>query len=71
MFGPKELVAIIVLGVIVAAYFMPTIVAAVRGHHNTTAIFLLNLFLGWSLIGWLAALIWAFTNPPPSRSDAT
>jgi len=52
--------------VAVSVYFIPTIVAKVRNHHNTMAIFLLNLFLGWSLLGWVAALVWAVIKPPPS-----
>lgn len=42
-------------------YFLPTGMALLREHHNTLAIFLLNLFLGWSLVGWAAALVWAAT----------
>lgn len=58
--------AVIVLAIVMlalAAYFLPSIVAAARKHRNTTAIFFLNLLLGWSLIGWIGALIWALTNP--------
>ena len=43
-------------------YFLPTIVALARGHLSALAIFFLNLFLGWTLIGWLAALIWSCTG---------
>ncbi len=43
-------------------YFLPTIVALLREKHDTVSIFLLNFFLGWSLIGWIVALIWAFKN---------
>lgn len=42
-------------------YFIPAIVAIARKHHNAMAIFLTNLFLGWSVIGWIVALIWSFT----------
>jgi len=28
------------------------------------AIFLLNLFMGWTVFGWIGALIWAYTRPP-------
>jgi hypothetical protein len=44
---------------------VPWLIALTRGHHNLAAIFLLNLLLGWTFIGWVAALVWAFTNPPP------
>lgn len=47
--------------VISILYLIPTLVAAVRKHHNSTAIFVLNLFLGWSFVGWVASLVWAFT----------
>jgi hypothetical protein len=46
----------------IAIYFLPTIVAAKREHHNVTAIFVLDLLLGWTLIGWVCALVWACTQ---------
>ena len=54
------IIVIIIAGIVAfCGYFLPTIVAVCRGHKNALAIFLINLFLGWSLIGWLGALIWA------------
>jgi hypothetical protein len=41
------------------SYFLPTIVASLRRHADKCAIFVINLFLGWSLIGWVVALAWA------------
>lgn len=46
-------------GMVIALYFLPLIVAWLRGHHNKASIFLLNLFLGWTVIGWIVALIWS------------
>jgi Superinfection immunity protein len=45
-----------------AAYFLPAIVANWRGHHNANAISMLNLLLGWTVFGWIIALIWATTE---------
>lgn len=45
----------------IALYFVPAIVAFNREHHQTGAIFVLNIFLGWTLLGWVAALVWAST----------
>jgi len=42
-----------------ALYFLPSIVGAKK--KNVNAIFMLNLFLGWTLIGWVVALVWAAT----------
>ena len=51
------------LAILLLSYFLPWIIALVRGHRNAAAIFVLNLFLGWSVLGWIIALVWAFTNP--------
>ena len=40
-------------------YFLPFAIAFNKKRANTGAIFALNLFLGWSLIGWVIALVWA------------
>jgi Superinfection immunity protein len=34
----------------------------------TAAICALNLLLGWTVIGWIAALVWALTNPPRANA---
>jgi hypothetical protein len=46
-------------------YFLPSIVALVRSKRDVTAILLLNLLLGWTLIGWIVALVWAFKTDVP------
>jgi hypothetical protein len=45
-------------------YFTPGIIAWLRNHHNQGAIAILNLLLGWTFLGWVAALVWSLTNPP-------
>jgi hypothetical protein len=46
-------------------YFLPTIIAAIKSKRDIVAILLLNLFLGWSVIGWIVALVWAAKNDVP------
>jgi hypothetical protein len=46
-------------------YFLPSIIALAKSKRDLLAIFLLNLFLGWSVIGWFVALIWAAKNDVP------
>jgi len=41
-------------------YFLPTILG--WNKRNVVAIFILNLLLGWSVIGWIVALIWALAK---------
>lgn len=56
----------ILLALMVALYFVPTIIASMRNHTNAVAITALNLLLGWTLLGWVAALVWSLTAKPNS-----
>tara|TARA_R110002096_G_scaffold435927_1_gene664228 strand:+ start:1322 stop:1549 length:228 start_codon:yes stop_codon:yes gene_type:complete len=51
-----------ILFVAILVYFLPTIMANSREHNNAQAICILNLFLGWTFLGWVIALVWAFTD---------
>jgi hypothetical protein len=53
-FPPSGLILILAI-----VYFIPSIIASVRNHRQIGTIFRLNIFLGWTFIGWVAALIWA------------
>ena len=72
---------IIVYSLFVAAFYMlPYILAKILKKENAPAIGILNLFAGWTAIGWIGALVWAaMNNKKPivipvrrgsSRSDA-
>lgn len=50
------------LPTILIVYFVPTACAVLRGHMSGKAIFVTNLLLGWTGIGWVFALIWSFTS---------
>lgn len=50
---------IVTYGAILALYFLPWMFARERHHRHELAIFLLTLFLGWTVIGWVIALMWA------------
>ena len=50
------------LFVALGVYVLPIILAVVRKHKNTGAIALLTLFLGWTFLGWLAALLWSLNS---------
>ncbi len=59
------IVQLIVWGILLlCVYFIPAIVAKKKKHSNKTAILLLNIFLGWTLVGWVVSLVWAVKKPP-------
>jgi predicted branched-subunit amino acid permease len=51
------------LAFILILYFIPFLVAQGNEHRQRPAIFILNLLLGWTVLGWVAALVWACTKP--------
>jgi len=46
-----------------AAYFVPAIVAYRRGHAQLPLIIAVNLLFGWTVLGWIACLVWSLTGP--------
>ncbi len=48
----------------IGLYFLPAIIAAARQTHNATGVLLLNIFLGWTFIGWVIALVMAICSAP-------
>lgn len=46
-------------------YFLPAIIAAARSKRDLASIFVLNLLLGWTAIGWVVALVWALKTDLP------
>jgi hypothetical protein len=58
----------LVMSVIVgtAVYLIPTFLA--HGKVKSHEIFLLNMLAGWTVIGWVAALVWALADKPKTKS---
>ena len=50
-----------------AAYFVPTIIAVARRARNSLAIVLINIFAGWTFLGWVAALVWSIVDQKQER----
>jgi hypothetical protein len=46
-------------------YFLPSIVAISRSVPNAGSVVVLNLFLGWTFIGWIASLAMSFGSTRP------
>ena len=52
-------VGLIAIAVVFGAYFFPTLIAGFGRKKQVTAIFVLNLLLGWTGLGWIASMVWA------------
>lgn len=62
----------VILVASLAVYFLPTIISQKRHHRESVPIFFLNLLLGWSFVGWVAAFVWSLTSnvkPPVSLEE--
>ena len=51
-----DLIAYLIL---LAIYFLPFLIALGRGIKNKVSVFFLNLFLGWTVVGYLVLLFYA------------
>jgi|TARA_B110000259_G_C13956933_1_gene379134 hypothetical protein len=50
-------------------YFIPFMIAIIRGIKNSMSVFFLNLFLGWTVIGFFVLIFYAsLTNVKSSVS---
>ena len=58
---------IIVLIIFFGAYFIPGIVASARHVPNQASVWIINIFLGWTLVGWVVALAMAARSQLPAQ----
>lgn len=49
-------------------YWLPTIVAFARGSDGRFIIMALNFLMGWTVLGWIGALIWALVSTTGYRA---
>ena len=57
---PVQVVLIFALAVV--TYIFPALMAFRRGHPGRNGVLILNILIGWTVIGWIVALIWAFSQ---------
>lgn len=53
---------LVILFTIAFIYFMPTVNAKLRNTNNSSQVFVINLFLGWTFIFWVIALAMSYTS---------
>ena len=56
---PASSVVAIVVAILTGGYMLPWAIAAVRGTANSWSVFWVNLLLGWTVVGWIVALVMA------------
>jgi Na+/proline symporter len=61
---------VIILVVVFQIYFLPTIVARKRKHKDESAIFVLNLLAGFTILFWIVALVWANNDNTKKQSGS-
>ena len=54
------MIDIILLIILVIIYFIPSLVAVLTKTRLFLAVLVINLFLGWTFIGWVISLAMAF-----------
>ena len=64
--SPKTLIKV-AISIAAILYFVPALISFTRRKRNAKAILALNLFLGWSFLGWVAALIWSLLSDAPGE----
>ncbi|MEO1721340.1 MAG: superinfection immunity protein [Pseudomonadota bacterium] len=55
-------------GLIIFLYILPAIIAQQRMVARRSGIWVLTIFLGWTFIGWVAALVWASCGDTEERA---
>lgn len=60
----RATLSVLLLVAIAGLYLLPGIIASfIRHHPNADAIGVINIFLGWTFLGWVVALAWSLTGP--------
>ena len=64
-----ELIGVLFFIISIAIYFIPFIIAVMRGIKNSMSVFFLNLFLGWTVVGFFVLIFYAsLTNVKSSQT---
>jgi hypothetical protein len=67
--GGAAVGVILLLLISALMYFIPSIVAGIRKVPNIGSVIVINLFLGWTIIGWVVALAMAARSQPPQMGQ--
>lgn len=51
------------LVVLFVMYWLPTLIAVIRRTPAARGVAMINFFLGWTIVGWVVALVMALSAP--------
>jgi|GEM_PF-2835567 hypothetical protein len=57
----------VVLAILTAGYMLPWAIAAVRNLRTHVSVGLVDLLLGWTLVGWIVALVMSLRKLRPDE----
>lgn len=58
------MITALIVVMVVALYILPTVIALLAcDERHTFCIMLINIFLGWTIILWIVALLWSILAP--------
>ena|SRR5215469_12062895 len=66
-----NLLNLILALLLVSGYMLPTVVAVADRHPHPGYVFILNIWSGWTGIGWLLLLVWAMWEARPVVVERT
>ena len=61
--------SVALLVILAGCYVIPTIVALFRGKVGVGGVIVVNILLGWTVVGWFVSFIWACSGKT-SAEDA-
>ena len=64
MLAVSTAASLLAWAVLLSIYFVPTIVAFSRHVSSAWSVVVINVFLGWTLIGWVVALAMSVRTVP-------
>jgi Superinfection immunity protein len=59
-------VAVMSLVGLLVLYLLPSVIAWLRHHDQRTGIIWVNVLFGWTVLGWIVALLWSATSIDPA-----
>ena len=60
-----DIIGLLLWVMVFGIYLLPTLVAWLQQHDQFYAIAGVNLLLGWTMVGWIGALVWVFKREEP------